>query len=1629
MSIRLLLLVVLLAFVAGCSKAPESAGKGNAESQTPHLSLQQLAERYATTPFKVLDISEREWQGRNALAVTLSVPVDPKSNIQPFLAVNEVHGKSADGAWQLSDDKRILYFTATKPRTTYEVTVFNGLPALTGKTLSTKSTAVITTRDIRPAIGFASEGNVLPAHLSNGIPVTVVNVKEANIDFHRIDTEHLADFFQHLNTSYNNRFYRFDMLKQWGKLVYSGRFNFDAPDNTLVKRSIAVEDIPQLQQPGLYVAVMDEAGSYDYRRYSTYFVVSDIGLQAREYRDSMVVLASSLASGNALEQASISLIDSQGKVLQERKTSPEGEARFDGTPPNGSFLLAKHDKQIALLQLSGPALDLSEFDLGNRPQRPQEAFVYTPRDLYRPGETVHFNVLLRDSDGYMGPKQTLNIEVHQPNGQTVQQAILSPADMGYYGYPLTLPSNAATGNWRFDITNLAGGRVSYAFKVEEFLPERMALEFNAGQQKPLQFATDAKVQIPVTGKYLYGAPAAGNRLSDTVQVSLLRQPLPQYKGYYFGNELEASASQKFDLPDQFLDAAGNTVVSFDSRWAAVQSPLQLQLISSLYESGGRPVVRSYHAVIWPGNDQFGIRPSFGDKYPKANSVVSFNLIRVDGKGDLQPASDVEVNLVREDRQYYWEYNDSQGWHYEFTQKEYVERSQTVALKANTENKVSFNVDWGRYRLEVKDPRTGAISTLRFHAGEDWYAWWKQNQGAQKSVRPDAVTLALDKGAYKPGDMATLKINSPHAGDAIVMVEADKPLWFKRVHLDKPDGSVQIPVAADWNRHDIYVSVVVLRAASRKEQITPNRAFGLIHLPLDRSDRKLQIAIDAPEKVRPEADLQTEISVTDAGGKPFANGYVTLAAVDVGALNISDFKTPDPFEGFFGRRHYSVDIRDLYGKVIELNDFDKARIRFGGDADLSRGGMEPQSDVQIVSLFQSPVKLDANGKAKVNMPLPYFNGKMRLMALAYGESAFGSADQETTVAAPLVTQISLPRFLALGDKASGMLDLHNLSGQDQSLTIDIDTDAGLEKSSKTLQIALAQDHKTSVPFSIAGASLQQGRVHIKVSGEGFDPIEREWKIGLRPAYPAQIRQVSAVLDPGGSFAVPKTIFNDLLPAATELRLSVGNKADLNLPVRIAHLLHYPYGCLEQTTSGAYPYALATEQNQARFNMDHVTEKQRAERIQYAFTHIAGMQLNTGGFGLWDSRSPEEHWLTAYVTDFMLNVQEQGFPVPQTMLDAALNRLTDYVNRTGSLFEQHYTDDMAHYRFAYKAYAAYVLARENKAPLSSLRVLFDRYRKDSKSALPLLQLGIALQLAGDQQRADEAIKEALVKTREDKNQYLGDYGSPIRDQAMMIYLLLKYQIHTNQALSLSYGLANELRDQPWLSTQEQNALFMAGVMLDTTTSENWMAKLHVGKQEKLLTQSGNAYRKFDGDVLRQPLQVENTGNGRLFVSATVNGYPEHKPPVTENGYHIEREYFTSDGKPLDLKQVRTGDLVLVHLEVASENPAPQSLVVDLIPAGFELENQDLKHAVKLDNVRIDGKTPDQLQGDVNVVHQEYRDDRYVAAVDLRWDRAHLFYLMRAVTPGEYRVPPPMVEDMYRAQRRAVGDTIDSVKVVPR
>ncbi len=425
---------------------------------------------------------------------------------------------------------------------------------------------------------------------------------------------------------------------------------------------------------------------------------------------------------------------------------------------------------------------------------------------------------------------------------------------------------------------------------------------------------------------------------------------------------------------------------------------------------------------------------------------------------------------------------------------------------------------------------------------------------------------------------------------------------------------------------------------------------------------------------------------------------------------------------------------------------------------------------------------------------------------------------------------------------------------------------------------------------------------------------------------------------------------------------------------------------------------------------------ADVLRALLQRLQRLQLPSGGFGLWDGRSDEEQWLTAYAADYLLARKEAGDAVPEAMLNQALNRLQSYL--TDSQYGERWSSAPEHSRLAYQAYSAYVLARVGKAPLATLRLIWEQQADHARSGLPLLHLSLALSAMGDEQNAARALSRALATERGDD--YLGDYGSPLRDQALELSLLRQHKLAAERWPSLSAKVADTLAHRQWLSTQERLALLR---LARFDPAADWQARVTSSLGSGSL--SGSAPLQQGAPEALAASTVTNEGKGSLYVQRTLVGYPEQAPARISKGMSVTRSWFNSDGQPFDPAKVKVGDLVVVRLNVSSESAVPDALLVEMVPAGFELENPALGNSIKLEELSIEGKPAWQSEWNDYLKHQEFRDDRYTAALDLsEGSNQQLVYLMRAVTPGRYQVPPTQVEDMYRPELRAVGEDIHEV-----
>ncbi|QXF32917.1 hypothetical protein CE143_06885 [Photorhabdus luminescens] len=1609
--------------------------------QKDAASLAELAKRYAGKPVKILDASEVQLDGASAMVVTFSVPLDPNQDFAQNVRLVDVKEGKLDGAWELSDNMMELRLRHLPPSCELQLTVDKGVKGINDRQLETVYEKTLTTATISPSVGFASKGSLLPSKVAEGLPVLALNVNRIDVNFFRIKETALPAFIAQWQYRNNMSSWESEEMLKGAELVYTGRFDLNPTLNTREKLLLPLSNIKELQKDGVYLAVMQQAGKYTDTNPATMFTLSDIGVSMHSYLDRMDVFTQSLAQGSSLKGVEIRLLDEKGQLLSKATTDDDGHVSLEKNA-KAKLLLATRDHQTSMIDLVSPALDLSEFDISGLQGYSKQFFVFGPRDLYRPGETLIVNGLLRDGDGRAVKSQPVKVDVLKTDGQVVHSFVWQPEN-GLYQYRYVIPPSAATGLWslRFDLGD--NKPRYYKFNVEDFLPERMALEISSESQPVMK---DHDVDFVINGRYLYGAPAAYNRLQGQLFLRPARDAVAKLPGYEFGGVTEDNLSRTLDEFDLVLGNDGKAVINVSAdNWSSVSSPVNVIVQASLLESGGRPITRRVEQAVWPTEKLVGIRPLFNQKeiydyrvgrYQSRynvdeNSLAQFALVYADANGKKYAAKDLTARLVYERRDYYWRWSDGEGWQSGYDQKDLVMADEHIQIAQDGTAKVSFPVDWGSYRIEVVNPENQLVTSVNFWAGYSW----QDNTGGTGAVRPDQVKLSLDKPAYRVGEKIKLHMVAPQAGKGYLLVESSEgPLWWQKIDVPEQGLDVEVPVNKEWRRHDLYLTAVVVRPDDKSRQATPKRAIGVLHLPLADENRKLDLTLSAPEKMRPNQNLTVKVKATPQQGRKLPKQVnVLLSAVDTGVLNVTNFKTPDPYEAFFGRKRYSVDQYDVYGQLIE-GEGRLANLRFGGDGDdsaLERGGRKPLTEVKIIAEQAQPVTLDENGEGQIVLPIPDFNGELRLMAQAWSEDEFGRGESKVVVAAPVVAQMALPRFMAGGDSALLSLDLTNLTEQTQNLTLNFAADDLIRlEGDVSKEIVLEKGKRTTVEIPVtAQYGSGQGEVSLTINGlnlpgENVKPYKNSWKIGVRPAQPAETVLFANVIHPGEEWQMPSDALSGLSPAGAEGQLLLSSRPPLQISRYIRELYAYPYGCLEQTISGLYPSLYS---NKAELNslgiMTEDDDKRRAS-IDEGIIHLLSMQRHDGSFALWDKTGDEEYWLTAYATDFLFRASQRGYSVPKEVLTSANNRLLRYL-QDKSVINYPYSQNQEAMRFSVQAYAGLVLANQQKAPLGALRQVYER-RQQAGNGLSLVQLGIALKLMGDNTRADEAVHLGISKNRNDDLD-LGDYGSAIRDNAMIVALLTENNMQIKERDEKLLALSDELTSRNYFSTQESNSLYLAGRFFIDTSAQPWKA-LFSQWNSPISRDKPYSEMLYPQDIL-QGMSISNLGDSTLYSRVNVVAYPLRSPKPYANVLKIERSYLDMKGNPVAIDHLKSGEMVVVKLVVSSDKPVSDALVVDLLPAGLELENQNLANSsAKLSESAANLQ---ELIGDMQqatIRHMEYRDDRYVAAVAVDPSQpVTLLYLARAVTPGVYTIPAPQVESMYVPYWRAVGSTPEKLEVV--
>ncbi|MEP9355278.1 alpha-2-macroglobulin [Xanthobacter sp. KR7-65] len=1537
--------------------------------------------------FRLVDYTVESDAAAPRACVQFSEDLAPGTDFAAFVQVGGEGGRMDKPA--ITGEARQICVEGLKHGARYTLAVRPGIPSVSGERLKKATELSIYVRDRQPSVHFSGRNYVLPRTGQKGIPVTSVNTRAVKLKILRIGDRGLVptaiqgEFRQGLDG------YVRDRLAEGAAIaVFSGELEVDSPLNADVTTAIPVTEAVGRLDAGVYVMTAQprEGDEDEYATAATqWFIVSDLGLTAVSGQDGVHVLVRSLGSAEPVAGAEVRLVARSNEVLGMVKTDASGYARFDAGLSRGPAGLGPEvvtaraeNGDYAFLSLKESGFDLTDRGVAGR-DAPEalDAFLATERGVYRSGETVHLTVLLRDPLGNAAEGVPLTLQLVRPDGVADRRVVVQDQGAGGRTVDLPLLTGAMTGTWRVKaLTDPKAPAVGETtFLVEDYVPDRVEFDLTARETR---LPRNRPVEVLVDGRFLFGAPASGLDVEAETELRAAAER-PGFAGYRFGDAQDEVLSERQPVADApATDArgrAGLRLVASDLPRTA--RPLEMEAFVRLVEAGGRAVQRTIVLPVAPAGSQIGVKPLFTERV-REGETAGFDVVVAGTDDKLLAAPGLSWKLSRIETRYQW-YRVSGSWDYEPVK--IVTRVGEGRLDATADGPARLTVptEYGRYRLDISGDGL-PLTTVAFEAGYG---------GEGNADTPDRLELTLDRPAYAAGDTLEATITARTAGTATVLVVNDGVREQKMLKVEPGASKVSFKVAEGWGP-GAYVVAFLHRPLDVAASRMAGRAVGLAWFSVDKAARTLDVALSPPAEMRPNTTLTVPVRV--GGLAAGEKAYVTVAAVDVGILNLTGYKPPAPDAVVFGQRRLAADIRDFYGALIDGMQGQAGRLRSGGDGGEDAMMASPPQGPPV-ALFSGLVEVGADGTAAVSFPVPAFDGTLRVMAMAWTRTKLGHASADVVVRDKVVMLATLPRFLAAGDRSSLTLDLTNVEGAAGDYRLDVSATGAAMVSGAPPSLTLAQKQRQSVRVVLEGRGVGPATLTARLTGQGLD-ITRSFQMQVRPAYPDIERRTVRNLAPGESITVSRDLLADLVAGTGSVAVSVSPASTIDVPALLAALDRYPYGCTEQITSRALPLL---SYNELSVLVGRATDPEAEQRIRDAIVRVFARQGSDGSFGLW-SAGGSDTWLDAYVVDFLTRAKEKGFAVPEQAFSLALDRLRNVVNLAGA--------DM---RSASEglAYALYVLARNGRAPLGDLRYLADTRLKELTSPLARGQVGAALALLGDRSRAERAFNVALegIPTAASAPPVgRADFGSVLRDAAALTVLAREAGLDRLADAALARVDAARLRTER-TSTQENAWLLLAARSLAASAAGM------VLEVDGALSRGPFGRKLSRADLDRGPMMLRNAGTEPVKVVLGVHGAPEAPEPAVAKGFTLERKYFTLDGKPADpTKAVQNQRFAVVLTFAEAQSALADVLLVDFLPAGFEIENPNLIEGGDGGFAWLDETS--------EAGHVEFRDDRFVASVTREEGDGPFVvaYTVRAVSPGRYAHPPALVEDMYRPDRFA-------------
>jgi uncharacterized protein YfaS (alpha-2-macroglobulin family) len=1535
----------------------------------------------------------------------------------------------------------------------YQVSIKSGVRGALGGQLVEQFDQAVSFGDSQPSISFASADKAMYLNaLGNknlglrlneveNVKVTVAKVYASNIqDLLRVnkqygyDSDDEGDSGMGEDGEYVDRSYQQYDLENRGDVLFTRTYTTAGlpKQNGLRLLNLNLKDL-EFNAPlkGLYVIRVQDT-EHLWLREDKLVALTDLGLIAKQgVGGGAVVFLNSLRTAQPVSGATVRFISTNNQVMGTAVTNSQGVARYDsvaGSRLRLGMVTATRDADFSFLTLAGSRVETSRFEVGGLTSNAAryQAFLYGDRDLYRPGDTIHTNTVVRTEDWHTPPAGLpVKIRLLLPTGKEYASLGERLSATGAVESRFILPPTVMTGLYSLEV--LTGNDVLLTSKqvsVEEFIPDRLKVTVTAA---PAVVRPAQTVTATVAAQNLFGPPAAGRKFEVDFSLKEKYFSAPKYPKYNFtinsgerarrtnSSEEESEVSgiaQRFqkEMREGETDAAGRGTATYTLPDARDLGTLEGVAFATIFDETGRPVNRLASFEVQTQATMFGI-----GRVPELVSTrqeVAVPLIALTPGGQPMRAT-AQVQVVR----LLWEtVLERQGGHYVYNsqKREQVLSNQTQTVTGNGVPLRFTPTYSGEYEVRVSRPGATSYVAARFYAYGNG-----DTAGNSFEVNTEGeVVIEADKPKYAPGETAQLLLKTPFPGRVLVTVERDRVFDHFYVDTDQKSARVSIPIRTG-HVPNVYVTATAIRPIT-DNSLPLTVARGFVPLTVEKPDTRLAVSLKVPELSRSQVFQTVEVHTAP-------RAQVTLAVVDEGILQRKNYQTPDPYGYFYQKRALEVSAFDIYPFLLpELGTSSS-----GGDAaDLARRtSPAPSRRVKLVAKWSGILTADAAGIVRYKVRVPQFSGALRVMAVAYKDDAFGNAEQTMRVADPVVISTALPRFMSPGDTIDVPVTLTNTTNANVYMKTTIKLNGLLESVPSayeggvdgipvyktipsSLTVLVRPNAENHVAFRIkAGQATGNSIVTVTTTGmKGMtETFSETIEIPVRPAAPLEKRTGSGEVAAGKPAVL--NLRTDFLPTSLRSKLVVSRSPLIQFSKDLNYLLQYPYGCLEQTVSAAFPQ-LYFGDLAATLQQKPGGSKTRAQRynpnynVQEAIRKIEAMQLYNGSLSYWPGGDYDNWWATTYAAHFLFEAKQAGFAVNQNTLDKVLRYLQFRLKKRETEPYQYFTaEGLARQRIIAKreiTYSLYVLALAGRQDAVALN-----YYKANR---PLLTADARFLLActyalGGQQRA---FQEVLPRqfAPEKSGRELGDsFSSPIRDEALALNALLEADPNNPQVNVIARQLSRQVRAAGYLNTQERAfALLSLGKIARRSKGSTATATLLA---------DGKEIGKFDGhdltvnNVANRTLTIKASGAGQLYYFWEEEGISAGGRVREEDSYLKVRRYFlTRDGKPLNPSNIKQNDLVMVGIVLQSADAAGEVknvAITDLLPAGLEIENPRLGPQRDAPNLPALAQ-PDYL---------DVRDDRINLFTTATTTPKVFMYLARAVSKGTFKLGPVSADAMYNAE----------------